>query len=415
MRKTLLVLVTGSVLVLGAALPAGAQTGTSATLSGAANGQAVQGSLGLTASGSSSTGIKKLTLTINNNTVKSQDYGGVAQSQSFSFTWNTSAYANGDYTVKVIAESNGGNATDSKRLLVDNAPSTPTGVTASVADGVVNVTWNANPEPDILGYRVTRDGTSLGQVGGTSLTDQPSPGDHSYSVTAVRRSPTQGERAGGSSSTSINVPVPPPPPSDGSTGEPTEGYGDGSDSGSDGFGSSGGDGGSVPGYGGSKGGKKNGTGSGGYGGGGSGGLPGTYGYSGGARFLSGIGLPGNLTLPGSRYGTAGGNGAVFDETFEENLPYDLDPGSATELGNENFPRNIAARSSSGFIPPDGLRWVAAGLWFIVAAALLKLLETIVAKREAEEAALAAAGDTPGPAAEAAITPEPKATDETEAA
>jgi subtilase family serine protease/fibronectin type 3 domain-containing protein/flagellar hook assembly protein FlgD/Tol biopolymer transport system component len=41
------------------------------------------------------------------------------------------------------------------------APSPPTGLMLSVDDMTVDLTWNANPEPDIAGYRVWRNGTPV--------------------------------------------------------------------------------------------------------------------------------------------------------------------------------------------------------------------------------------------------------------
>ena len=365
MRKLATTLACGAILLLGA-LPANAQTGVVAKLSGVANGQTVSGSVTITGSASATTGVDTIKILINNSTVKSQSYGGVQQNASTSFGWNTDSYNNGEYNVKVTATSKGGgNDSASARVLIDNAPATVTGLVASQSDGTVTLGWNPNPESDLIGYRVTRDGNYLGQTSATSMTDRPGSGDHSYSVVAVRQSPTQSEgKTGGAASTSVNVPA-----------------AAASDGGSSGSGSGAGSGkaGSVPGYGGSGGGQKGSKDS-----RGNSGAPAGYGgsFTIGGKSLSGIGLPSNLTLPGPRLNPGSGNIAgTSDDVFEETLPYDLDERNG-QLRTESLGGdNIAARSPWRVIPPDGLRWVAAGLWFLVTAALLRFLERKVAERE----------------------------------
>lgn len=385
MRKSLIALVCGTLLGVGA-LPALAQTGVSASLGGVASGQVIQGTVTLTGSATASTGIESITITVNNVQLKRENFGGLQQSRSTSVGWNTTGYNNGDYTLKVTAVGNGGGSgTDSKRVLVDNPPSTPTGLYSSYGDGVVTVGWNRNPESDVYAYRVTRNGTFLIETSATSITDQPGAGDHTYTVTAVRRSPTSGNgKTGGTSSTGINVPSA-PQGSTGDTGSGTAGDGTGTAGGSGSGSGGGGNGGAGSGR--NSGGSNSGNGK--KGGTGPGGAPAGYGsFFTGGRNLSGIGLPSNLTLPGGRldgYAPSEGSSEA-DGTFEETLPYDLSGGEpSAELLGETAP-NVAARRTSFLIPPDGLRWVAAGLWFLVAAALLKFLERIVATREAAEAA-----------------------------
>jgi hypothetical protein len=80
-------------------------------------------------------------------------------------------------------------------------------------------------------------------------------------------------------------------------------------------------------------------------------------------------------------------------SFEENLPYNLEGGFEVEeaLGS---PRRVAALSPYRAIPPDGLRWVAAGLWLIVTAAFLKALERLITQKELAAAAALAAREVP---------------------
>lgn len=79
-------------------------------------------------------------------------------------------------------------------------PSTPTGVASRQANGVVYVTWNTGPEPDLAGYSVARNnqvvyrcstpagGTSVGPACGSqpAFSDQPGGGNWTYSVSALR-------------------------------------------------------------------------------------------------------------------------------------------------------------------------------------------------------------------------------------
>lgn len=365
MRKLLPALLSGAIVTIGA-LPAAAVADVNAKLSGISNGQTVTGSVGVKGSASATTGVDKISISISGSIVKSESFQGVQSNASTTHTWNTSFYTNGEYIVKVTATSKaGGSDSASARVLVDNAPAAVTGLSASRDGGTVTLTWSPNPEADLIGYRVSRDGTSLGQTSETSMIDQPGGGTHSYKVAAVRRSPTQPEgRTGAADSTSINVPG------------PSGGGGSGSASGGGSNGSS------VPGYGktGAEKGSSNPSGP-----GGSSGAPGYGGgFTVGGKSLSGIGLPNNLTLPGPRFTPGSGTiAAPDDEIFSEELPYDLQAGRNGQLQTERTGGdNIAAISDATLIPPDGLRWVAAGLWLLVTAGLLKFLERIVAAREA---------------------------------
>lgn len=415
LKKIFVPLAAAAILVLGA-LPASAQAGASASIGGVSNGQTITGCTTVRGNGSAGSGVKRLEIFINGNSVKSNSWGGIQTTQSIDYGWCTGGGRNGEYAIKVVATSQtGGSAEANARVKVDNAPAAPTGVAVSHSDGVVNISWNSNSEPDITGYRIERDSgsgwNSLGITSATGSRDTPGAGDHSYRVVALRYSPnsSSGKASSPSGSASINVPQPPPPTTDGGTGsEP----GSGSDSGSEGSGSGSGSGGSgsggsgVPGYGGSGGKKKGGSGS---SGGGDVSVPG-FGPQGGSftvggKTLGGIGLPGALSLPGGRGlpdlpSASGNSGSLADGTFEETLPYDLEGAASTEILGEGGPGNIAAVSTAwSVVPPDGLRWVAAGLWFLVTAALLRFLERRLAARERLEtaAALEASGETNKPA------------------
>ena len=94
-------------------------------------------------------------------------------------------------------------------------PAPPRGLIAIPDHGAVALTWDANAEPDILGYFVYR--RELPQVAPVRLTETPVPGTtftdrtprsgatYAYSVTAVDRSPHRNESA---PSTEVEVTLP---------------------------------------------------------------------------------------------------------------------------------------------------------------------------------------------------------------
>lgn len=396
LKKILVPIAACTVLILGA-LPAVAQAGVSASINGISSGQTITGCTNVRGNGSASSGVKKLEIFINGGSVKSNSWSGIQSDQTLDYNWCTNGGRNGEYSVKVVATAQAGSSAEATiRVKVDNAPAAPTGVAASQTDGVVQVSWNGNSESDLIGYRVERDSgsgwNSLGQTSSTTLSDSPGAGDHSYRVVALRNSPSSsgGKASSPSGAVSVNVPQPPPPSSDGGTGGGT-----GSKTGS-GSGGNGAGGNSVPGYGDSGSGK--------HGGGKkfsnkNGGSPapgfapqGGGSFTVGGKTLGGIGLPGALSLPGGRGlpdlpSVNNGSASISDGTFEETLPYDLDDAAGLEFLGEGNPGNVAAVSTSwSVVPPDGLRWVAAGLWFLVTAALLRFLERRLAKRELLELA-----------------------------
>lgn len=400
MKRLLVAAATIAALVV-PAVPALAQTGGSTSISGISNGQAISGSATVRGHATANTGsnVRHLEITIDGNVVRSADYDGLKDSATLEYGWNTSAGRNGEYAVTVKANfSGGGSDSTTYKVKVDNAPQAVSGVTANYTGSEVVISWNANPEADITGYVVERDGgagwASVGRTEGTSMTDNPGAGSFNYRVTALRYSPTQGEKASSpSGAASVSVPQTSSGGSDesgsGSGSGSGGGYYQGGGSGNGGYYQGGGgngnnnNGGSVPGYYGNNGGKgskggKNGT---------SGSPWGNYGFSSGG-LIGNIGLPGRLALPGSNTPLSPGTQDGIDwGNYEPTLPYDLSgSGSAFPaefLGGEG---RTAAQNDYTVIPPDGLRWVAAGLWFLVAAALMKFLERKLAASEAAAAA-----------------------------
>lgn len=97
-------------------------------------------------------------------------------------------------------------------------PAAPTGVQAT-ADGCrVIVTWDANNEPDVAGYKVYRDGTLVANVTGTSYTDTGLTAGKTYTYT-VRAYDAAGNVSDESAPATVTTPCllgylqnPPPPP-----------------------------------------------------------------------------------------------------------------------------------------------------------------------------------------------------------
>ncbi|SFC17473.1 fibronectin type 3 domain-containing protein [Klenkia taihuensis] len=73
-------------------------------------------------------------------------------------------------------------------------PAAPTGLVAVRGDGRVDLSWTANGEPDLAGYRVLRDGVEVGAATGTTYTDTGLVNDRSY-VYRVVAVDTHGNRS----------------------------------------------------------------------------------------------------------------------------------------------------------------------------------------------------------------------------
>jgi hypothetical protein len=87
------------------------------------------------------------------------------------------------------------------------APTTPTGLTATPASTQVTLTWNANSEGDLAGYRLFRDGTLIAQQTGTTYTDtgRTNGTTHTYTLEAYD---TRGNRSPASAATATPRTVP---------------------------------------------------------------------------------------------------------------------------------------------------------------------------------------------------------------
>jgi hypothetical protein len=114
-------------------------------------------------------------------------------------TWDTTSLTpyNGQYGISATATSVLGQqaTTTVGKVLVNNPPATPTGVTVALSAADPVVTWSANTEPDLTNYQVLRsEGGPYSLVGtptATRFDDSAVPTGTavSYEVVAIRRSP----------------------------------------------------------------------------------------------------------------------------------------------------------------------------------------------------------------------------------
>ncbi|HZH21977.1 MAG TPA: fibronectin type III domain-containing protein, partial [Geodermatophilus sp.] len=98
--------------------------------------------------------------------------------------------ADGTHAYAVVAVDTHGNRSGATAAVVETpgdrtAPEAPTGLTASAGDGRVTLTWSANPEPDLAGYLVLRDGAVVATVPTPAYTDTGLVNDRRYGYQVV--------------------------------------------------------------------------------------------------------------------------------------------------------------------------------------------------------------------------------------
>lgn len=274
---------------------------------------------------------------------------GTATLAGPAFRFRPAMACNGTYTVSVVARAVS-IPPDSPRVavplaLADPGPA-PAGVSGSVAGSQVSLSWTPDADPDVVGYRIRRDGqpvTDLG-AGASSFTGEAPVGRSSFDVLVLRWG------AGGPGSASLASPASAPfvaevaaPPGGGGTdggetpvgggggGSPTDGAGDPTDPG--GSGGSGGSGGAT----GSPGGGAATGGSGRFPSAGSGGSS----WSGGSGGRSSSGSS-TRYRPGGSAGTAGSSSSAAEvDTYEERLPYEgKDTGRTVEVAGPDTTRTV---------------------------------------------------------------------------
>jgi hypothetical protein len=288
------------------------------------------GNVPIAGSASSPAGIKRVELFVDDLVIATQQPNDYRREVPISFDWDSrfapntqDSLANGRYVVGIRAVANGERSAEeaSVTIAVDNVPARPRGLTVDVEGAGVSLKWAPNPEPDLLYYLVQRDSgagyETISKRKATGYYEIADAGAHLYRVIAVRRSPTIASGQTSLPSRGVTATISPDAANDGGGFEV-----DGRES----------------------------SGS---------GLP-----SGGLPDLSASDLP---PLPG-----AGPAGPDRLGDFEGRLPY----------GEMKVPAEFRlVRGADGdgrdrwwnVIPPDGLRWVAAGALLIVMSLQARLL------------------------------------------
>ncbi|MGH9196560.1 MAG: hypothetical protein ACRD1T_12560, partial [Acidimicrobiia bacterium] len=127
---------------------------------------------------------------------------GATSSDRLTLVWNTRTLTryNGVYRLVATASSHGGNTESSTipDIKVENPPVQPVNVTSRVEGEVPVISWSANPEPDLMHYRVYRsaDAGSFSSIWTTTDTKLSDPNASKtaslrYQIDAVRRSPVK--------------------------------------------------------------------------------------------------------------------------------------------------------------------------------------------------------------------------------
>ncbi len=341
LRRVAVGLVLGAMLFAFAPPARAIQSGISASLKGVTDRTVVKNTIPITAEASATAGVRKLTLFIDGDIVAEVTPSGVRQNVDTSFDWDTTHYVtspqlarNRTYILRVRAVANGGAEDEvTVTVIADNAPSTPTGLAGSASGGKVNLTWDASPEPDILGYRVERfygnEYVKARFVTEPAFSERRPAGRYSYRIVAVRHSEMNRRGIASEPSAVATLAV--------SKAAASSNAGAGS------------------------GGKARGK-----------NAPGAVRHNVSRRIGAG-GLPAGAALPSSP-GMSGlpsvPEAARPWGSYEKRLPYKLPRGGVPVQAR---PAGNPLTATLRVIPPDGLRWVAAGLLLLVTAALSRLI------------------------------------------
>lgn len=350
--------------VLISAAPAYAQTAPNASVTAPGDGQIVEGAVTVRAKGSAATGVRSIKLFIEGTQVASKEPGELRQEVDIDYAWNTAAVIsgsgiarNGWYQVKVVVAANGGGSKEATRnVRVNNGATTPAGLSVVTDDRSVSLSWAANPEPDIQAYRIEADSGSgfaaVGESTTTSFDYQVDYGTYTWRVVALRSSPADAGGRASAPSESVSATVKAPATAKSSGGSSGGGH-------------------AVVGK------KKI------YGGAATSKEAAKVLNQTARRFASGGVSSAAISLPGAAVGLPSLPDTELEwGTYEEKLPYNLPAKDVGEI--ESIPTRLAAQSTSVVMPPDGLRWVAAGLLLLVTAALLQFL-ALRAEKKAQTA------------------------------
>jgi hypothetical protein len=321
------------------ATSAGAGPAITASIDAPGDGDVLTGVVDVAASASSAAGVKRIEISIDSFGVASRQPTTYQPDADVGYSWDTrnaldsSAIApNGRHTITVRAVATGG-ADDRSSIEIEtnNPPVSPDDLSVAPSATGISLTWAANPEPDLIGYVVERDAGSgfvvVGQVEANAFEESLVAGRYLYRVTAVRFSPveTDGIKSPPSAPVSFTV----------------------SSAGSDAGG------------------------------------PVTR-LRGSNPLARGRGLPRSARGPASSLAALLGGTALPSAgelpaipspagvqwgSYEPQLPYEEVPATAPGLRS----RPVSASGPFSVVPPDGLRWVAAGLLLLVCAGLFQVV------------------------------------------
>lgn len=354
-------------LIVIVAAPALAQSAPEAAVTSPGDGAAISGGTTVRAEGSSATGVNRIQLFIEDQLVASKDPSELRQNIDIEYPWDTTRALsgggisrNGWYQIRVRVTGTGGSSTDATRnVRVDNAPQTPSGLTVDVSEQTVALSWSANPEPDISGYRIEADNgggfSGIGTTSSTSYAYKADPGTYSWRVIALRSSVVyEGSKPSDPSATVGGTVTAPPASSSGSGGGAGKGGVNGSNEKV--FGGS------------NKAAKK-------------------YIRQTKRAFARGFGgfASAGLSLPGAAIGLPHLPDSDVLEwgTYKNKLPYSIPAGGVELESTDLMP--LAAPTTTHVIPMDALRLVAAGLLMVMIAALLQLFALRADKKDAPAA------------------------------
>jgi hypothetical protein len=151
---------------------------------------------------SSAAGIKRAELFVDNYVVAVEEPNDYRRDVDLVFDWDSrfvpeldESSPNGRYEVGMRAVANGERHSkeESIKITIDNSPETPTRFRADADGAAVSLSWVRNPEPDILYYLVQRnsgDGyVNIAKRKDPGFYEIADAGTHYYRVLAVRRSP----------------------------------------------------------------------------------------------------------------------------------------------------------------------------------------------------------------------------------
>lgn len=292
------------------------------TLISPAPGQVLQGLNRIEGKAESSAGVKRIELRVQDRIVADFEPPEFQQEASIYFDWDTRFLPHSNretrnryFTIEVRALASGERVSDSEivRVAVDNPPLPPTGLQAYVEGRSVLLGWDRNPEPDVTGYRVLRASEGryrvVGSPTGSEFHETLPVGSYLYAVIATRSSTTSKSGVSSPRSAPLYLEIEP-------GADPDAGFIVGGAP-------------AAP-----------------------GGLPNAVG-------VQGLGQRGLPRLPAF---------AADEGSYRERLPY-------------RVPKEFrVVRDTAGegrpwwrFVPPDGLRWVAAGALLLVMAGQARFL------------------------------------------